>query len=381
MEYYLTNTVEEYEKSQIAKETSDELTSKFQSTINQGLAFITNFLNTKKTQPLSKAETQADLNRNLFDELSTFIPVLSSIFKESKKIKIIICYVCKKFKLKQSMIESLQMEISMIENQNILKLTMKENLNMKNSKFENLLGNGGMSKINFIIMSSLSFINDRLVFLKLLQINKLLYNFLSPKILKHLLSLFNYSFTEKHITLLWIKMLKIDLIKDCYKGLKENLILNSKRIELSTEAIHLDLKNDDMNTQDAVSRILKCYSLYNPSIEYCQGMSYIVSFLFAVTKDESQTFNIFSSIVDKMKLIDLFKIDSKLLKLLIFQFIKIIPLLIPDLSEKFKEEKIYCQYFSHPWFLTLFSYLYHLQKQKEISKFLISTWNLLILVI
>jgi hypothetical protein len=47
----------------------------------------------------------------------------------------------------------------------------------------------------------------------------------------------------------------------------------------------------------SLSNILKAYALFNPEIEYCQGMNFIAGFLMMIYKDEEKTFMALNSLV------------------------------------------------------------------------------------
>jgi hypothetical protein len=43
--------------------------------------------------------------------------------------------------------------------------------------------------------------------------------------------------------------------------------------------------------------VLRTYALFNPEIEYCQGMNYVAGFLLMVFKDEEMAFKALVTIV------------------------------------------------------------------------------------
>lgn len=52
--------------------------------------------------------------------------------------------------------------------------------------------------------------------------------------------------------------------------------------------------------------LLRAYALFNPEIEYCQGMNYVAGFLLMVLKDQEQAFKALTVIVSKFGMADLF---------------------------------------------------------------------------
>lgn len=52
--------------------------------------------------------------------------------------------------------------------------------------------------------------------------------------------------------------------------------------------------------------VLRTYALYNPEIEYCQGMNYIAGLLLMVYKDPEVAFRCLITIVERFGIADLF---------------------------------------------------------------------------
>jgi Rab-GTPase-TBC domain len=52
--------------------------------------------------------------------------------------------------------------------------------------------------------------------------------------------------------------------------------------------------------------VLRTYALFNPVIEYCQGMNYVAGFLLMVFKDPEVTFKALITIVERFGIADLF---------------------------------------------------------------------------
>lgn len=50
-------------------------------------------------------------------------------------------------------------------------------------------------------------------------------------------------------------------------------------------------------TGDSLNNVLKAYALYNPEIEYCQGMNFVCGFLMMIYKTEEATFKALAAII------------------------------------------------------------------------------------
>jgi len=70
--------------------------------------------------------------------------------------------------------------------------------------------------------------------------------------------------------------------------------------------------------------LLRTYALYNPEIEYCQGMNYVAGFLLMVLKNEEVAFKTLTVIVSKFGMADLFNPQLPRLKLFFFQMDRLI---------------------------------------------------------
>lgn len=77
------------------------------------------------------------------------------------------------------------------------------------------------------------------------------------------------------------------------------------------------------------------FAYVNREISYCQGMNYIMGFLYIHLKDEDKTYKCFTYLIN-MYFEDMFTKDLDKLKLLFFQFERCLALYIPDLADHFK---------------------------------------------
>lgn len=76
------------------------------------------------------------------------------------------------------------------------------------------------------------------------------------------------------------------------------------------------------------------YAYYDPLISYCQGMNFLMGFLFNFIQDEEITFKCFAVLLEKM-LRNLLTQDLKRIKLYFYQLDKLISKFLPNLAEHF----------------------------------------------
>ena len=82
-------------------------------------------------------------------------------------------------------------------------------------------------------------------------------------------------------------------------------------------------------------KLLKAYASYNVEISYCQGMNYVMGFLYICIQNEEATFKAFTSLIDKF-FQNFFSKDLAKLKLLFYQFDHCLNLFLPKIADHFK---------------------------------------------
>jgi len=126
--------------------------------------------------------------------------------------------------------------------------------------------------------------------------------------------------------------------------------------------------------EQALIRILKAYACYNPAIEYCQGMSYIVEFLFVIIRDEVFTFAFFKTVIENFKMNQLYANELPLLKKLFYQLDRLLFIVKPNLMTYFRNEEINANFFSSAWFMTLFTHTMR-NEDEEVDEGLLAIWD------
>jgi len=132
------------------------------------------------------------------------------------------------------------------------------------------------------------------------------------------------------------------------------------------------------SNSDKFARILQTYAYFNPTVEYCQGMSIIVEFLFILLRDEALTFSYFKEIVNKYEMAQLFTNDLPLLKKLCYQLDRFLYIQRPDLVVYFRNEGISANFFSSAWFMTLFANILQ-DNNEEVSNLVLRIWDAFLL--
>ena len=82
--------------------------------------------------------------------------------------------------------------------------------------------------------------------------------------------------------------------------------------------------------------VLRTYAFFNPEVEYCQGMNFIVGFIFALYHDEATVFKFLMTLIQRLRLSQLFQQDVPLLKMYFYQLNRLIAIFLPNIHHHFK---------------------------------------------
>ncbi|KAF8444618.1 rab-GTPase-TBC domain-containing protein [Boletus edulis BED1] len=124
---------------------------------------------------------------------------------------------------------------------------------------------------------------------------------------------------------------------------------------------HQFFKDGQSIGQENLFNVLKAYSLYDPQVGYCQGLSFVVAVLLLNMPDE-QAFCLLVRLMYSYDLRGHFlpEMPKLQLRLVSFQFDRLIEELLPVLHLHFLRQGIKSSMFCSQWFLTLFSYRFPL---------------------
>ena len=93
-----------------------------------------------------------------------------------------------------------------------------------------------------------------------------------------------------------------------------------------------------------------------PNIGYCQGMNFVVSFLYQLLNfNEEETFYVFCGLQKNSKYHEIFQDDFITLKIFFTIFEKILNINRPEIYYKFMDNNLVTNSYSSSWFITLFT--------------------------
>ena len=128
---------------------------------------------------------------------------------------------------------------------------------------------------------------------------------------------------------------------------------------------------DSQNSQK-LKNILTCYSNYNKSIGYAQGLNFIAAIAICMFDNEEIAFIFLDSLINRFELNNYLSIHNNNLIGKLSNFSKYLNKYIPEIISFLDRHEINHGFFSHGWILTLFSN----SMKKE---YLIHTWAFMII--
>lgn len=149
----------------------------------------------------------------------------------------------------------------------------------------------------------------------------------------------------------------------------EDFKFNSIDIVDDFNIIELDVqrtffKFDIEKNRIAIENILKASVLYFQGNFYCQGMNYLVAFLYLLTMNEEDTYYIFVSLIKNTDYGSFFHNDLKKVKEYFYIIDRLLILYTPELNSFFYKNKIGCNFFTSAWIMTLFTNCYQIEEYK-----------------
>ena len=291
--------------------------------------------------------------------------------------------------------ESKEYYKKVIETNEIIKNKMKntKNINIENDKYDkyyfNFKGNkkfNGINEPNIIsLIFSLKYIDIK-EYPKILCLNKDLNNKLMKIIYKNILFKYYKKIDIKVHLSIWKILLNYREVKKKYnyKQILEEVKKAPDSVK-SIDIIKLDIIRTSFATDETIKRekignMLKAIAKELPSLNYCQGMNQIASFLLDVCdNDEEEAFFIFLSLMIDSDYSNLFKNDLEKLNLLFYQFERILSNSLPEIYFYLKNNNITPGYFVSPWFITLFTDAFIDEAKNNNKKIIMIIFDLFIL--
>ena len=116
-------------------------------------------------------------------------------------------------------------------------------------------------------------------------------------------------------------------------------VLNKeKALKNVEEVIEIDVQRSFNNHKNCdpqiLKNLLKAYAAHDREVSYCQGMNYMMGFLYINLQDPELSFKCFCKTMELIR--PLFDHEFKQLKKVFFKFTRILELYLPELSDHFK---------------------------------------------
>ena len=246
---------------------------------------------------------------------------------------------------------------------------------------------GNNSKIKILLFSMKYLNKDDII--SILCLNKECYNKMKKIVYKNILIKYNKNIDRKKHVNIWKILLNYNSTKQKYnyKDILDSINKSQKKesifdiIEL--DVIRTSFVNNRKENHEKLGNILKVTSKVLPTVNYCQGMNHIASFLLIVCDEkEEETFYLFLSILlstDYCSLVvnDLLKLNS-----FFYSFERLLNIMFPEMYNYLMSHSITCDYFCSSWFITLYTIAFANVKEKNLEvminifdQFLLSGWK------
>ena len=200
----------------------------------------------------------------------------------------------------------------------------------------------------------------------------------------YLKRLSNDKITLKKRIRIWKAFLKYNNLKKIYiyENIKKD-IQNKKIKTKYDQLIELDIKRTNFKRNKEESRkkveyILKACSYTASNVGYCQGMNFIISFLYEIIQNEEDCFYIMLGLLTLTDFMEIFIGDLNKLKVFYYILEKLIYLKLPEIYECLKINNVSMNFFSSSYFITLFTNVYPSFPEIE-NKVLIKAWDVFII--
>ena len=330
----------------------EEKDDKNNNNVLERLYYNRKLINYKKLNKSQKKELLQFSKERILVILSKSISGMCCFLVPQKIIEEIIIYYGAQFKFELNM--KCYLKDKMIVKNMKIKYT-KKSCDDKNEKINNKI----------IIISSLSNFYPIEKYPQLLLLNKEIYSKLRKNIFLNLLNR-NHLQIDYHIKL-WKKHLQIEQIKKeyNYKNIKKYNFVSDENIKKELNEDKFLIEKDVFRTTfiqknkehiNNLTSILFSFVEVFPNIGYCQGMNFVVSFLYQLLNfNEEETFYVFCGLQKNSKYHEIFQDDFITLKIFFTIFEKILNINRPEIYYKFMDNNLVTNSYSSSWFITLFT--------------------------
>ena len=264
---------------------------------------------------------------------------------------------------------------------------IKNSLNLWSSNYDEKKEENIKTTNKFTLKQILTIILEISKFLPLNEIPKIiclsnsLKKKLNKKIFKDFLQRTNLNIKDR--IKIWKCLLLVSNIKEKYNY---NKIIEEKQFEekLSYQVknqISVDIKRTSFKKEysesykKSLTNILNVIAFLKPELNYCQGMSYIGSFLIQLTTNEEEAFYLMFGIVENTEFTSIFLSDLQKLKIFFYDFDRLIAIMVPEAYSIMTINNIKVNYFCTSWFLTMFSNSLVIIEADNPPKIILKIWD------
>eukprot|EP01102_Stenamoeba_stenopodia_P022940 TRINITY_DN9749_c0_g1_i2.p1 TRINITY_DN9749_c0_g1~~TRINITY_DN9749_c0_g1_i2.p1 ORF type:complete len:262 (+),score=35.53 TRINITY_DN9749_c0_g1_i2:821-1606(+) len=167
---------------------------------------------------------------------------------------------------------------------------------------------------------------------------------------------------DKYRGIIWKKLSKTDDLKRDHPGLYNQLLTHSSQYEkqilldiVRTFPKHVFFQAKKGMGQTSLLNCLKAFSVYDPSVGYCQGMGFIAAVLLLYMTEED-AFWLLGRLCSDYNMKGLFEPGFPLLHKCFQVLEQLMELFLPRLAAHFANESIVTSTYATSWFSTLFTY-------------------------
>ena len=182
---------------------------------------------------------------------------------------------------------------------------------------------------------------------------------------------------------IWKCLLCVNDLKKKYnynKIIEEKIYLEKLTNQVKNQ-INMDIKRTTFKKdysdkyKQSLTNVLNIIAFLKPELNYCQGMSYIGSFLIQLTDNEEGTFYLMFGIVENTEFTSIFLSDLQKLKIFFYDFDRLIAIFVPEAYSLLTINNIKVNYFCTSWFLTMFSNSSLIVEPEKPPKIILKIWD------
>ena len=262
----------------------------------------------------------------------------------------------------------------------------KQHLKAKNYQEEKDKYGYNLTSIELIILNAAKFLPKK-NYIDIFKLNKNINLKIRTNLLRYQLTKQNITIEER-IKILEI-FLKVKEIKKNYnyseikKNYLENIVnkekecgINPTKIKnltvIDLDLVRTPLFRTDEKQRNIASIIMKTITTLKDSIDYYQGMNFILLFLYQLLDyNEENTFYFFLALTKNTKYAELYKNDLSRLVIYYKVFEKILEINLPEVYYTLLDKQIMTQFYATSWFITLFTSEVKVFEKTKAPKFIL----------